>query len=99
MEEACAGTSSLCCAAAGWSVTLISRAELTVTLTVELASAKPLARTVTVYAPGNKSVKRNSPRLSLLVWRSSEDSVACSRTSADWTRPPLESKVHQRRLI
>jgi hypothetical protein len=48
MEEASACTSSFCGAAAGLSVTLISRAELTATLTVDLASAKPEARTVNV---------------------------------------------------
>ena len=46
MEEACADTFTLCCAAAGFSVTLMARAELTITVTAVLASAKPAARTV-----------------------------------------------------
>src|ERR1700722_7029807 len=41
--------------------------------------------------PGERSSNRNSPRLSLAVLRSREDSVANRRIFADGIRAPLES--------
>src|ERR1700722_4678858 len=77
--------------AAGCSVTVTSRTELTATDTCASAGRNPVALTVMRYAPGRRSSRRNSPRSSLVAVRSTGESTACTTIRADGMRAPVAS--------
>ena len=91
MEELWLFTVTLSPGAAGRSVTVTSRTELTAMETSASARANPAAETVMWYAPGSRSSIRNSPRSSLTASRSNDEPVDRTTIFADATRAPVAS--------
>src|SRR5579863_7324908 len=97
MEEVWLCTLTVVDAAAGFSVTETSRTVATATETSDWAGANPGALTVMWYAPGSRSSRRNSPRSSLEVSRSSDEVADSSTIFAEAMRAPVASCTVPRR--